>query len=311
MLQQTTVKAVIPYFEKFTRRWPNIEALASTADEEIMAAWAGLGYYSRARKLIECASAIVARGGFPQSAEELIELPGIGPYTSAAIAAIAFNKPSTVIDGNVERVISRLYAIEMPLPHSQKQIRAHAEGLTPQKRAGDYAQAIMDLGAMICTPRNPACPLCPWNKNCQAYALGQQERYPVKQAKKERIPRRSAAYWITHGNHVLLRKRPSKGLLGGMMEVPSEGWRANYMPSISDAPAQLDYVRLEGQVAHTFTHFDVEVTVYSGNATEMFNSVENACWHPVAKLQEAGLPSVMVKVAKHALDQTREQSADL
>ncbi len=301
MLQQTVVKAVIPYFEKFLRRWPTLQALAAANDDDIMAAWAGLGYYSRARKLIECAKAVNARSGFPESAEELVELPGIGPYTSAAIAAIAFNQRAAVVDGNVERVIARVYAIEIPLPKAKQKIRDYVAVLTPANRPGDFAQAMMDLGATICTPRNPACPLCPWNKNCLAFARDGQARFPIKIEKKKRETRRVSAFWITRDRKVLLRRRPARGLLGGMMEVPSEGWRANFKPSTKDAPVALPYKKLEGIVTHTFTHFEAEITVFVAQAPKTFKTPKGFQWHPVNDLTEAGLPSVMMKVVRYAL----------
>ena len=300
MLQQTTVKAVIPYFEKFTARWPDVQALASAADHEIMAAWAGLGYYTRARKLVECARTVAA-SGFPKTSAELLKLPGIGPYTSAAIAAISYDEPATVIDGNVERVISRVFAIETPLPLSRKEIRVHAETLTPQHRAGDYAQAMMDLGATICTPRSPACSLCPWQNDCKAFASGDPARFPLKLAKKPRPLRRAAAYFITQGDDVLLRKRAPKGLLGGMNEIPSSGWSADF--NVDETPPYpLDFLKSDGVVTHTFTHFDVEITVFTARAAMRFNGENHTFWLPLAHLDEAGLPSVMMKVVRHVLE---------
>jgi A/G-specific adenine glycosylase len=301
MLQQTVVKAVIPYFEKFTKRWPTLRALAKAKESEIMAAWAGLGYYSRARKLFECAKLLAKRGGFPGSAEELIELPGIGPYTSAAIAAIAFNERTAVVDGNIERVISRVFAIKTPLPQAKQKIRELVFALTPKDRPGDFAQAMMDLGSAICTPKNPKCPACPWQKNCLAFALGQQDRFPIKLAKKKRETRRAAAFWIMQGDKVLLRRRPPRGLLGGMVEVPSEGWEKDFAPSGMHAPIRLPYKELTAHVTHTFTHFEAEISVYAARATTKFKSPENSFWQPVAKIDEAGLPSVMMKVARAAL----------
>jgi A/G-specific adenine glycosylase len=301
MLQQTTVKAVIPYFEKFIKRWPNLRALAKAKEHEIMAAWAGLGYYSRARKLIECAKLLAPRRGFPETTEELIKLPGIGPYTAAAIAAIAFDECAAVVDGNVERVISRLFAIETPLPQAKEYIRKIVASLAPKNRPGDFAQGMMDLGATICTPRNPSCDLCPWNKNCAAFALGQQERFPLRTPKKKRETRRVAAFWILCGDKVLLRRRPSRGLLGGMVEVPSEGWSRDFIPSGKSAPISLPYKELNMRVTHTFTHFDAQISVFAAQIKRKIKLREDAFWQPLSKLSSAGLPSVMMKVARAAM----------
>jgi A/G-specific adenine glycosylase len=301
MLQQTVVKAVIPYYEKFTKRWPALPALARAKEADVMAAWAGLGYYSRARKLIECAKILAKRGGFPETAEELIELPGIGPYTAAAIAAIAFNQRAAVVDGNIERVVTRLYAIRMPLPQAKGKIRKLVFDLTPKDRPGDLAQAMMDLGATVCTPRKPACPLCPWNKSCKAFALGQQEKFPVKAEKKKREMRRAAAFWITRDNKVLLRRRPARGLLGGMVEVPSEGWKKDFTPSPESAPIILPYKELTPRVLHTFTHFEAEISVFTAPASAKFKPPNDAFWMPLSKIDGAGLPSAMRKIARMAM----------
>ncbi|MEM9098479.1 MAG: A/G-specific adenine glycosylase, partial [Pseudomonadota bacterium] len=224
MLQQTTVAAVKSYFEAFLARWPRVEDLAAASNEDVMAAWAGLGYYSRARNLHACAKKVAARGGFPTTAEELIKLPGIGPYTAAAIAAIAFDEPATVMDGNVERVMARYFAVTDPLPGSKETLRAHAARLTPRARPGDYAQAVMDLGATICTPRRPACALCPCRPSCQAHADGIAETLPQKAPKKVKPIRRGAVYIAQSASHVLTERRPEKGLLGGMLALPSTDW---------------------------------------------------------------------------------------
>jgi A/G-specific adenine glycosylase len=226
MLQQTTVKAVIPYFEKFTAKWPTVEALAAASRDEVLAAWAGLGYYSRARNLYACAQE--ARGGFPRTEAALRALPGVGVYTAAAIAAIAFGEPAAVVDGNVERVLARLFALETPLPAAKPAIRKLAERLTPRKRPGDYAQAMMDLGATICAPRSPSCPNCPVQRFCMAYGRGEAERFPIKKAKAEKPERRGDAFVLVRasriGPQILLRRRKDEGLLGGMMEVPTTEW---------------------------------------------------------------------------------------
>src|SRR5689334_17888112 len=222
MLQQTTVAAVKPYFETFTSRWPSVEALAAAEDGEVMAAWAGLGYYARARNLLACARVVAGehKGVFPDSEEGLLRLPGIGPYTAAAIAAIAFGKRAVVVDGNVERVIARLHALQAPLPQARPRIRELVDAMTPDEGAGDFAQAMMDLGATICTPRRPACGLCPVRRWCKAYAEGAPERYPVKAPRAARPHRTGTAYWLEHQGQVLLVRRPARGLLGGMLALP-------------------------------------------------------------------------------------------
>jgi A/G-specific adenine glycosylase len=227
MLQQTTVAAVVPYFARFTTRWPSVEALAAAADADVMAAWAGLGYYARARNLLACARAVAARGGvFPDTEAELRQLPGLGAYTAAAVAAIAFGRRAVVIDANVERVVARLYAIGEPLPGGKAAIRAAAEAITPQARAGDFAQAMMDMGAGICTTRAPRCLLCPLADRCQARKLGKPETWPVKQAKKPKPQRIGRAFWIEQEGQVWLVQRPAKGMLGGMRALPDDGWSA-------------------------------------------------------------------------------------
>ncbi len=244
MLQQTTVAAVKPYFETFTSRWPDVAALAAAGDGEVMAAWAGLGYYARARNLLACARKVTTerRGIFPDTEETLRKLPGIGAYTAAAIAAIAFGRRAVVIDGNVERVISRLHALKEPLPQSRAQIRVLADAMTPDEGAGDFAQAMMDLGATICTPRNPACGLCPVRGWCKAFAEGAPERYPVRAPKAARPHRQGIAYWLEHEGEVLLVRRPARGLLGGMLAFP-------------EAPPAGAAWEEAGSVEHVFTHF--------------------------------------------------------
>ncbi len=270
MLQQTTVKAVIPYFETFITRWPSAEALAAASRDEVLAAWAGLGYYSRARNLYACAQA-VARHGFPATEAALRALPGVGAYTAAAIAAIAFGEAATVVDGNVERVIARLFAVEQPLPSAKPAIRGMAAALTPSKRPGDYAQALMDLGATICTPRSPSCLVCPVRSFCTALDRGNAERFPARAAKAEKPVRRGDAFVIirTKGGaaHILLRRRKDNGLLGGMMEVPCTEWMADAAgPSAFQEPRarslQPNGDWKEAQtVKHTFTHFHLEMRV--------------------------------------------------
>ncbi len=295
MLQQTTVAAVKDYFKKFIVLWPTVQHLAAASTEDVMKAWAGLGYYARARNLHACAKIVAAelKGIFPSSVEELQKLPGIGPYTSAAIAAIAFDMPAAAVDGNVERVISRYFAIEEPLPSSKPRIRKETELLVPQKRSGDFAQALMDLGATICTPKSPACNICPWTDECSGRIRGIAATLPRK-AKKEKLPTRFGhIYWIENSkSEVLVRTRASKGLLGGMTEFPSSDWLRDKKPEFA-APFESEWQQ-SGLVEHTFTHFHLELTVWktrTGNAKLGCNFVAQA------KLANEALPSVMRKVA--------------
>ena len=264
MLQQTTVAAVRAYFRRFTELWPTVADLAAAEDAAVMAEWAGLGYYARARNLLKCARAVVADHGgqFPGSEAGLRALPGIGPYTAAAVAAIAFNQPATVVDGNVERVISRLRRIETPLPAAKPLIGAEAAQLTPTQRPGDYAQAIMDLGATICTPRNPACALCPWVGACAAHAAGDAATFPRKVAKAAK-PTRQGLIWIATrpDGAVLVETRPARGLLGGMPGFPTSGWDGSDLPP----PMQANW-RDAGLARHTFTHFHLELTVLTASS---------------------------------------------
>ena len=305
MLQQTTVPAVKPYYEGFLRRWPTVRELAAAPLNDILAAWAGLGYYARARNLHKCAQLVTERhrGRFPDDVEALRELPGIGRYTAAAIAAIAFNRPATIVDGNVERVISRLHRIETPLPKAKEEIWELAETLTPSERPGDYAQAIMDLGATLCTPQKPACSLCPWQAACAAFKAGDQERYPRKAPKAARPQRYGAAFWIMNDKgEVALRRRPPSGLLGGMLEVPGTDW-GDKMPSeaaaLRKAPLSAQWRWCDGMVRHVFTHFALELRVAC--AVVKGRPVKDAEWVPIDRLGTVALPSVMQKVAKLAL----------
>ncbi len=313
MLQQTTVKAAIPYFHAFTTRWPTVESLAAARDEEVMAAWAGLGYYARARKLLECARVVAGAhsGRFPDQEDALRALPGIGPYTAAAVAAIAFGRRAVVVDGNVERVIARLFAVDAPLPGAKGAIRALAATLTPLDRPGDYAQAVMDLGATLCIPRRPACGLCPWRGACRAAARGDPATFPRKSAKAARPLRRGVAFWVTRGDEVLLRRRPPKGLLGGMTEVPCTPWSETFdlAEAATHAPiAGLAWRTLAGAATHGFTHFELEVTVMAAAAAPGTPAPDGHWWHPTADLARAGLPTAMAKIARQAgVQVTRHQ----
>jgi A/G-specific adenine glycosylase len=307
MLQQTTVKAVIPYYLKFLARWPTVSALASADIEEVMAAWAGLGYYSRARNLHACAKAVAGahQGRFPRELAALRALPGIGDYTAAAIAAIAFDVQATAVDGNIERVVARLFAIEEPLPGAKPKIKELAARLTPSKRAGDFTQAMMDLGAGICSPRTPSCLVCPLGRQCAARARGIAEMLPVKAKKGDKPQRFGAAFLaLSRDGAVLLRRRPPKGLLGGMLEVPSTPW-GPAMPKGADALAQAplaaDWRLVTGIVRHTFTHFDLDLTVWRGEGVPTSAGAAAGIWYPRARLADEAIPSVMHKVLMHGL----------
>lgn len=264
MLQQTTVAAVREYFTRFTALWPDVAALAAAADGDVMAQWAGLGYYARARNLLACARAVVAQGGtFPRDEAGLRALPGIGPYTAAAVAAIAYDLPAVVLDGNVERVMARLHAVQTPLPHAKPQLYDLAARHTPHLRAGDYAQAVMDLGATICTPRSPTCAICPVNAHCAAHAMGIAADLPRKLAKAEK-PTRAGVVWIVRrpeDGTFLMERREDKGLLGGMLAFPSTGWDGSDLP-----PPAAGVWQNIGIARHTFTHFHLELTVLVSDA---------------------------------------------
>ena len=293
MLQQTTVAAVRGYFRRFTERWPDVAALAAAPDAEVMAEWAGLGYYARARNLLACARAVTDRhnGRFPATEHDLLALPGIGPYTAAAVAAIAFDAPAVVVDGNVERVMARLFRVETPLPAAKPELVRLAAGLTPQRRAGDYAQAVMDLGATICTPRNPACGLCPWTLACQARAAGIQVNLPRKAAKVAK-PVRHGRVWIARraDGAMLLETRPARGLLGGMLGWPGDGWDGGGGP----APVAADWRDAGAQVRHTFTHFHLRLEI---DVAEVGTEVrpQRGCFVAKTDFRPADLPTVMRK----------------
>lgn len=294
MLQQTTVAAVRPYFEKFTVRWPGVAALAAAEDAEVMTAWAGLGYYARARNLLACARLVAAEHGgrFPAEEAELRRLPGIGRYTAAAIASIAFGRRAVVVDGNVERVVSRLFAVKEALPGAREKVYRLAERLTPETRCGDHAQAMMDLGATICTPRSPACGRCPLAAMCEARREGQPELYPVKQPKAAKPRKRGVAYWLEHDGHVLLVRRPARGLLGGMLALPTGDWSAEAEPEGRvPVAAQWDEA---GAIEHVFTHFALDLRVRCAVAQARGG---DEIWWPIAELDRAGLPTVFAKAA--------------
>jgi len=312
MLQQTTVKAVAPYFLKFTARWPNVGALAAAPLEDVLRIWAGLGYYARARNLHACAQAVVARhdGNFPASEAELMALPGIGRYTAAAIAAIAFDAHAVAVDGNVERVVARLYALEKALPAAKPDIHKLAQALVPAERSGDFAQALMDLGATICTPKKPACALCPWSDACAARQRGDPERFPRKAPKREGLRRRGAAFVILRADgFVLVRSRPPRGLLGGMTEVPTTTWAHDFddARALEEAPklARARWRRIPGVVTHVFTHFPLDLVVYVTPIPATTRAPKGARWVALADLPGEALPNLMRKVVAHALGDRR------
>jgi len=322
MLQQTTVKAVLPYFMRFVTRFPSVAALAKADIEEVLRLWAGLGYYARARNLHACARAVATRGAFPDREEELLELPGVGRYTAAAIAAIAFDRKASPVDGNVERVVARLFAVEQELPNAKPAIRRLAADLTPDRRPGDFAQAMMDLGATVCTPKTPACGRCPFAGSCAAKARGDAETFPHKKKKAEGRLRRGAAFVaIRADGHVLVRRRAAKGLLGGMTEVPTTEWSTDFVVAhaIAEAPkfvpprsagarqaapkasGKASWHRVPGVVTHVFTHFPLELIVLRAHLPKSTVAPEGMRWIGREDIAGAALPSVMRKVLAHAL----------
>ena len=308
MLQQTGVETVKSYFSAFVEKWPTVDALAAAHTEDVMKAWAGLGYYSRARNLKACADRVAASGGkFPDTEDGLRELPGIGAYTAAAIAAIAFNRPAAVVDGNIERVVSRLYSIETPLPQAKAEIRDHVARMTPETRPGDFAQAMMDLGATICTPKRPRCMLCPLREQCDATS-GDPELFPVRPPKPEKPLRRGAAFIAVRSDGaILLRKRPEKGLLGGMTEVPTTGWsvRIDGDTAPSAAPFAGNWRRV-GRINHVFTHFSLELDVFK---TETGNAAPaGTFWSLPCDISGEALPTVMKKAIEAAIPGATKKS---
>ncbi len=306
MLQQTTVAAVGPYFQKFVSRWPNVAALAAADLDEVLAAWAGLGYYARARNLHRAARMVAGQlaGTFPQTAEGLRTLPGIGTYTAGAIAAIAFDAREAAMDANAERVVARLFDIDTPMPKAKPEIRAAGQSLVPEKRAGDFAQALMDLGSAICTPKRPACSNCPLEASCKARAKGNQELLPVKAPERERPLKRGAAFVAQDkAGAVLLVRRPADGLLGGMMQPPLGPWTEEF-PSLKEAlvqaPFRAHWMKRAGIVRHGFTHFALEIEVYVAKVTQRPQA--QGKWIARGDLGDAALPTAMRKILEHAFD---------
>ncbi|RME64227.1 MAG: A/G-specific adenine glycosylase [Alphaproteobacteria bacterium] len=304
MLQQTTVAAVVPRFRAFLARWPTLPALAAADAREVLAAWAGLGYYARARNMIACARLLVAAHGgcFPDTEDALARLPGIGRYSAAAIAAIAFGRPAVVVDGNVARVMARAFAIAAPLKAAKALVRDHAARLTPMARPGDYAQAVMDLGAMVCTPKAPDCPACPWRRDCAAHQLGRVADLPLTAPRTVRRQRRGVVFWLEAGDAVLLRRRPPVGLLGGMLALPSSDWAEGQdaARAMAAAPVAAPWRLLPGHVRHVFTHFELELAVARAVLAE--RPLLEGEWTATARVLDAGLPTVFAKAARHALD---------
>lgn len=304
MLQQTTVQAVAGYYRKFLERWPTVRDLAEAPQDAVLAAWAGLGYYARARNL-HAASKMVAHemgGRFPVTAETLRTLPGVGSYTAGAIAAIVHDERQAAMDANAERVIARLYAVQTPMPKAKPELHAHCMALVPQ-RAGDFAQALMDLGSAICTPKRPSCPQCPWTDHCLARKRGIQEQLPVKAPKMVRPLKRGVAYVVTDRlGAVLLVQRPERGLLASMLEPPQGPWRDDFpskATALKQAPFVAEWTRRAGTVRHGFTHFELEIEVYA--ATLVRRPRVEGQWVPADQLREVALPTVMRKIVEHGL----------
>jgi len=301
MLQQTTVPHATPYYLDFLRRWPTVTALAAAEDGEVMAAWAGLGYYARARNLLACARAVAGEHGgvFPDTEAGLLALPGVGAYTAAAVAAIAFDRPANVVDGNVERVMARLHAVETPMPAAKPALKTLAGAMAPGERPGDWAQALMDLGAVICRPKAPLCERCPVAEACAAHAAGDPGAYPRKTRKADRPHRHGAAFLLAKGDRVALIRRPPRGLLGGMLALPSTDWRAEpWSPAEIDRFAPVDAAwRSCGEIEHVFTHFSLTLQVWRA---ETVDEVDGVLWAGRSRLQ--GLPSVFLKAARAGLD---------
>lgn len=307
MLQQTTVAAVRGYFSRFVERWPRVQDLAAADLDAVLVAWQGLGYYARARNLHACAGVVTERHGgrFPDTEAALRQLPGIGDYTAAAIVAIAFGRPAVPVDGNVLRVLARVHAVETPMPEARAVIATHARDLATGHRPGDFAQALMELGATVCTPRAPRCPACPWSGDCHALAHGRPEAYPAAARRVARPTRHGAAFWTMRGDGaVLFRRRPPTGLLGGMMEVPSTEWRSDpwlFQDAVPFAPAVADWRPLPGGVAHVFTHFRLELSVLTAevDGESASESATRDVWHQPDRLDELALPTLMKKVVRH------------
>jgi A/G-specific adenine glycosylase len=308
LLQQTTVAAAAPYFNRFMARWPRVEDLAAAPAHEVMQAFAGLGYYSRARNLMACAREVASRGAFPREQAELLRLPGVGPYTSAAIAAIAFDQPASPVDGNIARIVARLFAIAEPIVRSRAAIARAAAALTPAKRAGDFAQAMMDLGAMVCTPRGPNCQACPLRSACAAFASGEPEAFPLRAPKPPRPLRKGVAFFArAFDGRILVRTRPGKGLLGGTDELPGSEWsvRLNIAKADRNAPFEAAWRRIPGFVEQAFTHFNLRLALYAARAPKGQPTPADCYWIEESRIPALALSSVMAKAVTHALSDER------
>jgi A/G-specific adenine glycosylase len=307
MLQQTTVQTVIPYYQLFLERWPTIDAIARADLDDILHTWQGLGYYARARNLHKCAIIVSDEygGRFPRTESQLLKLPGVGPYTAAAIAAIAFNIPTVPVDGNIERVISRLHSIKEPVRQTKRQVRALATRILPQDRPSDFAQALMDLGATVCRPKYPNCANCPLAQACTAFNSGFPELYPIKLPQRHKPTRHGVAFWLQNANQdIWMRKRPLRGLLGGMIEVPSTDWREKLWTEAEIqefAPLNVKWTLCEGLVTHSFTHFHLHITVWAGITSSNTNA--DGFWYAPNRLSELALPTLMKKIISHVTPQ--------
>jgi A/G-specific adenine glycosylase len=311
MLQQTTVSTVIAYFKKFIVLWPRIDDLAKASLEEVLTAWAGLGYYARARNLHKTALLIAEQGAwFPDNEQALRLLPGIGDYTAAAISAIAFGKKALVMDGNIERITARFFVCDKPLPAAKSSLKAHLQSIMPASHFGDFAQAMMDLGAMICTPKNPKCSLCPWQSHCQAYQSDSVLNFPVKIPKKKNKSRYGTVFWLeNHSGDLWVRRRPEKGLLGGMIEIPTSKWEddSETCADLSALPedfAKIDWQKIPGLINHHFTHFDLNLTIKKARIN--IKEFEQGFWCPRNDLQKQAFPTLMQKVIRHVYDLDKE-----
>jgi A/G-specific adenine glycosylase len=312
MLQQTTVPTVIPYFGNFVARWPTVQDLAASDLDDVLHAWQGLGYYARARNLYKCAGVIATEfdGILPDNEETLLKLPGIGAYTAAAVAAIAYQKPSVPVDGNIERVISRMHALEQPAKLIRKKISGLAAEMLPTERPGDFAQAMMDLGSMVCRPKSADCAACPWQSGCTSSATGDWARFPVKLAKPDKPTRKGVAFWLVRDDGaVYLRRRPEKGLLGGMIEIPSTLWREEDWTTeaaLGSSPDGANWRQLPGHVKHTFTHFHLLITIVIGTADH--TRPNDGYWCKPDEFGDYALPTLMKKIARHAMSEKVQSS---
>lgn len=299
MLQQTTVGAVKGYFEKFIQRWPSVHDLAAAKESDVLAAWAGLGYYARARNLHKCALQISrnAEGIFPQKESELRQLPGIGAYTAAAIAAIAFGERAVVVDANIERLVARLFAIATPLPKGKTEIRNKMDLITPDERAGDFAQACMDIGASVCTAKNPKCEICPVRADCAARQLDKIEKFPVKPPKKTKPVRKARFFWIMEDGKLLLATRPDKGMLAGMRCLPDDNWSAQ-QDGNAVAPVTANWIIFNNAIQHSFTHFALEVDLAVYRGEKIVTNNDDNIWWPLEQIERAGLPTLYAKAVR-------------